>query len=42
MSMAGGHHLAVHAAHRVGLTSVQCFTSNSTPNVPWTQVEYPC
>src|SRR5258708_31948797 len=29
MSMAGGHHLAVHAAHRVGFTTVQVFTKSN-------------
>ena len=29
MSMAGGHHNAVHAAHRVGFTTVQVFTKSN-------------
>jgi deoxyribonuclease-4 len=29
MSMAGGHHLAVHAAHRIGFSTVQVFTKSN-------------
>ena len=29
MSMAGGHHLAVHAAHKVGFATVQVFTKSN-------------